>query len=362
MKNDKFCFNKTLTYLVLLVLVVVGFFWVMNGVNSGKTSKNTEAAGTCNFTNGCAVHVPSGSTIVEYYCIGKTAPSNSAIPGQVCTWVAGTGYTWVPGPTRWPTSSSAGGQAETDCEKYTGCWNYKTGASATTGYCQKKNTCSLPDPTLNAYGSYCQWSGQDNSYVWVNGTAMLCTRQPTLTPAPTAVAPTRWPTSNLSGGQPQADCQSYTGCWNYKNGSLPTTGYCQSKYTCSPVGQNYIYEGGYCQRDLGTGKYVWQANDLCVRQPTLTPAPTAVAPTRWPTATNNLAYNCATAFKCYDSTNNRCISIGQCAGALNGTWCSYDQSLGMGFGNWWQGYTLSTAPSNSAGQNMCSKAPTPIIP
>jgi hypothetical protein len=41
--ENKVCFNKTLTYLVLLVAAVVGAFYVMNYANTQKVSKNTEA-------------------------------------------------------------------------------------------------------------------------------------------------------------------------------------------------------------------------------------------------------------------------------------------------------------------------------
>lgn len=43
MKNDKFCFNRTLAYLVLLVIVVAGFFWVMGKANT-NTASNAKAA------------------------------------------------------------------------------------------------------------------------------------------------------------------------------------------------------------------------------------------------------------------------------------------------------------------------------
>lgn len=44
MKNDKFCVSKTLSYLVALVVAVVGAFYVMNYVNTQKLSSNTQAA------------------------------------------------------------------------------------------------------------------------------------------------------------------------------------------------------------------------------------------------------------------------------------------------------------------------------
>jgi len=50
MKNDKFCFSKTLAYLVALVVVVVGAFYVMNYANSqklGTTPKASEIKKDC---------------------------------------------------------------------------------------------------------------------------------------------------------------------------------------------------------------------------------------------------------------------------------------------------------------------------
>lgn len=45
MKNDKFCFSKTLTYLVLLVAVVAGTFLFINYTNTQKLTTNSEATG-----------------------------------------------------------------------------------------------------------------------------------------------------------------------------------------------------------------------------------------------------------------------------------------------------------------------------
>lgn len=58
MKDDKICFSKTLTYLVLLVAVVFGAFWMMNYTNSTKIGGTPKAANSCNATvanydNGC---------------------------------------------------------------------------------------------------------------------------------------------------------------------------------------------------------------------------------------------------------------------------------------------------------------------
>lgn len=47
MKDNKICFNKTLTYLILLVGAVVGAFYVMNYANNQKVTQNTEAAAEC---------------------------------------------------------------------------------------------------------------------------------------------------------------------------------------------------------------------------------------------------------------------------------------------------------------------------
>lgn len=64
MKNDKFCVSKTLSYLVALVVAVVGAFYVMNYVNTQKVTTDSEASaygGKCtyasvkNYPGGCGV-------------------------------------------------------------------------------------------------------------------------------------------------------------------------------------------------------------------------------------------------------------------------------------------------------------------
>lgn len=52
MKDDKICFPKTLTYLVLLVVAVVGSFYIMNYVNNNRLTSDSEAAGACRNTQG----------------------------------------------------------------------------------------------------------------------------------------------------------------------------------------------------------------------------------------------------------------------------------------------------------------------
>jgi hypothetical protein len=45
MKDDKFCFSKTLTYLVFMVAVIVGAFWFMNYANKQNINTAPEAGG-----------------------------------------------------------------------------------------------------------------------------------------------------------------------------------------------------------------------------------------------------------------------------------------------------------------------------
>ena len=52
MKDDKICFPKTLTYLVLLVAAVVGGFYIMNYVNNNRLTSDSEAAGACRNAQG----------------------------------------------------------------------------------------------------------------------------------------------------------------------------------------------------------------------------------------------------------------------------------------------------------------------
>lgn len=55
MKDDKICFSRTLTYLVLLVAVVFGAFWVINYANTQKLGQTPKAgASTCQPISGAA--------------------------------------------------------------------------------------------------------------------------------------------------------------------------------------------------------------------------------------------------------------------------------------------------------------------
>lgn len=52
MKDDKICFPKTLTYLVLLVVALIGGFYIMNYVNDNRLTSDSEAAGACRNAQG----------------------------------------------------------------------------------------------------------------------------------------------------------------------------------------------------------------------------------------------------------------------------------------------------------------------
>lgn len=52
MKDDKICFPKTLTYLVLLVVALIGGFYIMNYVNNNRLTSESEAAGACRNAQG----------------------------------------------------------------------------------------------------------------------------------------------------------------------------------------------------------------------------------------------------------------------------------------------------------------------
>lgn len=52
MKDDKICFPKTLTYLVLLVAALIGGFYIMNYVNNSRLTSDSEAAGACRNAQG----------------------------------------------------------------------------------------------------------------------------------------------------------------------------------------------------------------------------------------------------------------------------------------------------------------------
>jgi hypothetical protein len=50
MKDQKFCFSRTLVYLVLLVAVLVGGVYMVRYMNNQITSRESRAAGDCNYT------------------------------------------------------------------------------------------------------------------------------------------------------------------------------------------------------------------------------------------------------------------------------------------------------------------------
>lgn len=67
--KDKFCFSKTLTYLVLLVAVVVGTFYTINYVNQKKVTTDSEAASNVGSNSFITVRSPIRSnTLPETKC------------------------------------------------------------------------------------------------------------------------------------------------------------------------------------------------------------------------------------------------------------------------------------------------------
>ncbi|MCL4364692.1 hypothetical protein M1328_05665, partial [Patescibacteria group bacterium] len=111
MKDNKFCFNKTLTYLVLLIVAVVGAFWVMNYANKQNLGNVPQAAGggctwamaprTCSdiatayntpFTEDASRDVKDKNKNVLYYCcVGQPMPTVST-SGQSCKQQGGNWY------------------------------------------------------------------------------------------------------------------------------------------------------------------------------------------------------------------------------------------------------------------------------
>lgn len=90
MKDDKICFPKTLTYLVLLVVALIGGFWVMNYVNKQKLGTNPEAAGGCTTVK---IRVINGKTengrdackrLAESYNTPFTYKPNRILKGFYC--------------------------------------------------------------------------------------------------------------------------------------------------------------------------------------------------------------------------------------------------------------------------------------
>lgn len=122
MKNDKFCVSKTLAYLVALVAVVVGGFYVMNYVNSQNLAMNSQAApAKCTWATvksypaGCGVtsggnkglstamgtkftedasrNYKSGGTLVSRCCVGVKADVTPAVAGaKTCKQLGGSGW------------------------------------------------------------------------------------------------------------------------------------------------------------------------------------------------------------------------------------------------------------------------------
>ncbi|MBI5127403.1 hypothetical protein HZA76_03020 [Candidatus Roizmanbacteria bacterium] len=74
--SDKICFNKTLTYLVLLVAAVVGAFYVMNYANSQNLGSTPKAApGKCNWAS--VSNYPAGCGLTSGTSRGYSTAMNS---------------------------------------------------------------------------------------------------------------------------------------------------------------------------------------------------------------------------------------------------------------------------------------------
>ncbi|EKE15472.1 MAG: hypothetical protein ACD_12C00006G0001 [uncultured bacterium] len=74
MKDDKICFSKTFTYLVLLIAAVAGAFWVMNYVNSQNLGSTPRAAGDCSYRyKGTNFSIPNGTCATDVVTEWKTA-------------------------------------------------------------------------------------------------------------------------------------------------------------------------------------------------------------------------------------------------------------------------------------------------
>ncbi len=89
MKDNKICFNKTLTYLVLLVVAVVGAFWVMNYANTQNLGGTPKAAGDCSYL---------------YKGVNYTIPEAGCAKDYVTEWQ--TSYKCVSGHLKKPTDGS----------------------------------------------------------------------------------------------------------------------------------------------------------------------------------------------------------------------------------------------------------------
>jgi hypothetical protein len=86
MKNNKFCVSRTLVYLVLLVVAVVGAFYVMNYANSQKVGSEPKAAGVKCLSDGYSFNckINNNQTSVNYW-VGFIGNQKKYYKDNTCT-------------------------------------------------------------------------------------------------------------------------------------------------------------------------------------------------------------------------------------------------------------------------------------
>lgn len=87
MKDDKFCFSKTLTYLVFMVAVVAGAFWFMNYANKQNVNTAPKAGGLkCTWSKAPRTCTQLGKDDNQTYSVDSTQNSmkNGAVAFYCC--------------------------------------------------------------------------------------------------------------------------------------------------------------------------------------------------------------------------------------------------------------------------------------
>lgn len=259
MKDDKICFSKTLTYLVLLVAVVFGAFWVMNYTNSQNLGSTPQAAGECSYRyKGTTFSIPNGTCATDvvtewktsYKCINGRLKNDSVNPCTPTVTVAdctfykgGTKYTAAVGTCMGVPGSSEKCIAKGVVRKHTDCATPVIGATCTANIIASK--------ALD--GSYCRYN---TGVVKNNNTCAVQISYDKKACAPavgkalaTGTAATTCKTDKIVQVYSDGSCQFETGA--KKTNGTCVYGYNTDETACAP--------GKDKQLSSGTPAVDWQA-------------------------------------------------------------------------------------------------------
>jgi len=200
--ENKLCFNKTLTYLVLLIVVVVGAFYVINYANSQKLGGKPRAEG-------------ENPPTCPYYATGSTKRFVAEKDGNVCYGFTGRYTKYWEEPTKYPLAGSKVFYRQNGNEtQYNGCF-------------EQVIPCTIDDPkTLSMDTSLCNPS----IFKW---------------------APNSSPTGFVVGGK-----QPY---YAFKDICVRNDGYKLKYYEADPASHNYSDQGYRC-RTTSQGVSEWNCN------------------------------------------------------------------------------------------------------